>query len=217
MTGTETRVRVCMCAPRGASFAQSLNLKPLSETEILIHSLESFICQICHMNIVTSYKLDKAAADQSQQICATSATLMCVCLWVRDTERKVCALPGCVLRCLQVVWTDWLPATGDYCRLHTSSHSSPHLQSNTSLLIQHYSTSAVFYSGCHNQSVHCVYMVDSWVRSYKQYRMLKQCLDLVTLKFTRKTRVFVLCNQSLTKKVHTESWLTLHSFSKSVR
>lgn len=64
----------------------------------------------------------KNMADETQLICGPSATLM----W-----EKVCVLPGCVLRCLQVVWTDWLPATGDYCLLHTSSRSSASLHTNT--------------------------------------------------------------------------------------
>lgn len=106
-------VCVCVCARlMELVFAQSLNLKPLSEKVKSWRSMASFICQICHMNVVTSYKLDKAAADQSQQICAPSATLMCVCLCVRDREgvcvTRMCPplTPGCLDRLTPSHW--WL-------------------------------------------------------------------------------------------------------------
>ncbi len=51
---------------------------------------------------------------------------VCVCVW-----EKVYVLPGCVLRCLQVVWTGWLQATGDLALLHTSSRSSARLHTHT--------------------------------------------------------------------------------------
>lgn len=111
----------------------------------------------------------KNMADETQLICGPSATLMCV----RERE-KVCVLPGCVLRCLQVVWTDWLPATGDYCLLHTSSRSSARLHTNTHTqinstvyIVSHMQLSRVirwyFTVKCHSWPADCFNMVDSWV------------------------------------------------------
>lgn len=57
-------------------------------------------------------------------------TTTCSVMFPDLRGRLKCLLPARVLRCLLVVWTDWLPATGD-CRLpHTSSRKSAPLRAN---------------------------------------------------------------------------------------
>lgn len=79
-------------------------------------------CRGKHKQLQLTYYSSSVEALSHWCAVTVQSKYMCLKVWV---------LPGCVRRCLQVVWTDWLPATGDHSLLHMSSHSSSHLCTHT--------------------------------------------------------------------------------------